>query len=86
MKKVIICLWLVSALTLGFLFTGCGSSDKTYTTIESNITEPYDVPGGTAIIVDGSEGATVSQENQTITIDCGGTCGNITVGVPVENK
>ena len=74
-------------LIASVLLVGCGSGSKTYDVVENNITvdEPYEIPGGTAIIIDGSDKATVVQENQTITIDCGGTCGNITIGAEVLN-
>ena len=80
MKTTILSLVAILALN------GCGSDTKTYETIENNITvdEPYEIPGGTALIIDGSDGAVVTQENQTITIDCGGSCGDITIGLPVE--
>ena len=82
MKKII------GLMALAIILVGCGSSTKTYETVENNITvdEPYEVPGGTAIIIDSSNDATVTQENQTITIDCGGTCGDITVGLPVDQE
>ena len=72
---------------IAMMLVGCGSSTKTYDVVENNITidEPYEIPGGTAIIIDGSDEATVTQENQTITIDCGGSCGDITIGLPITD-
>ena len=35
-------------------------------------------------ILDGSDNATVVVDNQVITIDCGGSCGDITIGIPVQ--
>lgn len=77
--------YLVLAI-MAMLLVGCGS-DKTYNTYETNATveEPYPVPDGMAIIVDDTTDSEVytNLENTEITIDCGGTCGDITIGVPV---
>ena len=73
-------------VALSLMVVGCGSTNKTYETVENNITvdEPYTVPDGLAVIIDGSNGATVNLEQDTIIIDCGGTCGDITIGNQVE--
>ena len=72
---------LVALATL-LIATGCNGS-KTYTTTENNVTvdEPYEVPDGLAIIVDSSDNATIMVEETTITIDCGGVCGDINIGL-----
>lgn len=68
--------------------TACGSGSKTYSTYEENITieEPYVVPDGMAIIVDHTEGSSVGidYDNNQYVIDCGGVCGDISIGVPAQ--
>lgn len=78
---------IIFLIATAFAIVGCGSSSKTYDVVENNITidEPYPIPGGAAVIVDGSTDTTVTQDNQQIVIDCGGSCGDITIGIPVNN-
>lgn len=77
-------------LPLALILSACGSSNKTYETIENNISidEPYEVPGGTSIIVDGATDSMITSniENNQYIIDCGGSCGDITIGIPVDEK
>ena len=83
MRKLAILSLVVGAVAL----VGCGSTDKTYNTYEANITdEPYEIPGGDAIIIDSSDNATITRTDTTIGIDCGeGGCGDIRIGAEVTN-
>lgn len=87
MKWTIIVLWIVCAVILAVFLSACGSS-TTYETVEtiepnSTIEEPSYVPGGLAIIVEESENSAVTVDENIITIDCGGSCGDITIGIPI---
>jgi len=72
-------------LIASLLLIGCGSTTQSYDITEHNITvdEPYEIPGGLAIIVDNSDEAVVTVDATTITIDCGGSCGDISIGSEV---
>lgn len=82
--------YLLLAVVCVIGLAGCGSDTKTYETIENNITveEPYQIPEGLAVIIDGSDDAVVTVDQDTIIIDCGaGGCGDVTIGseVPETN-
>lgn len=76
MKRMIV----LSILVFGLV--GCGSDTTTYVeTPVENLEEPGIIPKGDAIIVDGGESVTVT--SSSVIIDCGGGCGDVTVGTEI---